>query len=318
MIKMGIIFMNMWWLFGILILPLLWILYHIAEKKKKKSAMKFSNIGILKKASQKSAKRHKWLFYLQLVAILCLVLGLADPHIPLKQVKDGVNVVLVLDVSGSMQAKDYNPTRLEAAKSSARILVENLEEKDHAGIVIFESGATTAAYLSPFKDKVIAKLEGIRPKEGKTAIGDGLALGVDMASSIPNKKKVIILLSDGVNNAGVISPHEAIGFAEEANIKVYTIGMGSEDKVILGYDWFGRPQYAELDEDTLKEIAIATGGEYFKSVDDKTLKHVYKQLTEKIEREKEPVSIKDYIISIVIALLLVQFYLRYGRKRIIQ
>lgn len=315
---MWLSFIENGWLWGILLIPILIYLYHLANKNKKKSAIKFSNLGIIKKASSKTIKKQRMIYYLLLASILFIIIGLADPHIPLKQAKEGVNVVLVLDVSGSMLATDYKPTRLESAKSSAKILLENLEENDHAGIVIFESGATTAAYISPFKDRVIAKLEQINPKEGRTAVGDGLALGVDMATSIPNKKKVIILLSDGVNNAGVISPEEAVNFAKEGKIKVFTIGMGSEGKTVLGYDWFGNPQYAELDEQTLMNIASVTGGEYFKSVDDKTLKHVYEQLSEKIEREKEPTSIKDYFIGAALLMLLIQIYLRYGRKMIIQ
>ncbi|MEA3515165.1 MAG: VWA domain-containing protein [Nanoarchaeota archaeon] len=315
---MGLSFENNWWLWLLLAIPVIIYMYNLANKKKKKSAIKFSNLGIIKKASSKTIKRQRILFYILLGSIIFIILGLADPHIPLKQAKEGVNVVLVLDVSGSMQATDYKPTRLESAKLSAKVLLENLEENDHAGIVIFESGATTAAYISPFKEKVISKLEQINPKEGRTAVGDGLALGVDMATSIPNKKKVIILLSDGVNNAGVISPEEAVSFAKEAKIKVFTIGMGSEAPVVLGYDWFGNPQYAELDEQTLRNIASMTGGEYFKTIDDKTLKHVYEQLSEKIEREKEPTSIKDYLIAAALLMLVIQFYLRYGRKVIIQ
>ena len=315
---MGLSFMNNGCLWLLLVIPIIIYLYHLANRKKKKSAIKFSNLGIIKKASSKTIKRQKILFYIMLASLIFIILGLADPHLPLKQAKEGVNVVLVLDVSGSMLATDYKPTRLESAKLSAKVLLENLEENDHAGIVIFESGATTAAYISPFKEKVISKLEQINPKEGRTAVGDGLALGVDMATSIPNKKKVIILLSDGVNNAGVISPEEAVNFAKETKIKVFTIGMGSEDPVVLGYDWFGNPQYAELDEQTLMNIASMTGGEYFKTIDDKTLKHVYEQLSEKIEREKEPTSIKDYLIAAALLMLMIQLYLRYGRKMIIQ
>ena len=217
-----------------------------------------------------------------------------------------------------MQATDYQPTRLEAAKKSAEILLKSLSEKDHAGIVTFESGATTAAYLSPYKEKVIEKLRNIAPRNGQTAIGDGLSLGIDMATSIPNKKKVVILLSDGVSNAGVISPKEAVAFAKANKIQVYTIGMGSEGKVVLGHDWFGRPQYAELDEQTLKQIAQATGGRYFKSVDDKTLNEIYKNISKDIKREKEETNIKDWFFIADIFLFLTYFYLRYGGRRVIQ
>ena len=301
-------------------LPLLFVAYRKITEKKRRQAIKFSHLGFIKSAlgDKKKSKRNEILFYLSLLVIALMIIGFSNPHIPLEQTKEGVNVVLVIDVSGSMQATDYEPSRLEAAKSSAEILINSLKPKDHIGIVTFESGATTAAYLSPYREKVIEKLRSIAPREGKTAIGDGLGLGIDMTSSIPNKKRVVILLSDGVNNAGVITPEEAIQFANANNIQIYTIGLGSEDKVILGYDWFGNPQYAELDEETLQTIASETGGSYFKSVDGETLDEIYGNIGEDIEREQEETNIKDWFFISALAVLLTQLYLRYGKRRIIQ
>ena len=302
------------------IIPVLYLVYRSIVTKRKKAAMKFSHLGFIKTAlgDKKKAKRGELLFVLTLITLTLMIIGLANPHIPLEQTKEGVTVVLVIDVSGSMQATDYQPSRIEAAKASAEILLESLKPKDHAGIVTFESGATTAAYLSPYKERVIEKLRSITAKDGKTAIGDGLALGIDMASSIPNKKKVVILLSDGVNNAGVITPEEAVEFAKLNQIQVYTIGLGSEGKVVLGHDWMGNPIYAELDEETLQEIASETGGTYFKSVNTETLDTIYKNIGENIKREKEETNIKDWFFFSAIVVLLVQFYLRYGKGRIIQ
>jgi len=308
------------WLFGLLLIPVLTGLYFVVTRKKKKEAIAFSNLAFVRSAlgnAEKSRRTHI-LFVIALAAIALLFIGLADPHIPLEQAKEGVNVILVIDDSGSMQATDYQPNRIEAAKSAADILVKSLDAKDYAGIVIFESGATTAAYLSPDKDRVREKLASISPKSGQTAIGDGLALAIDMAQSIPNKKNVIILLSDGVNNAGVITPDEAIGFAKSAGIQVFTVGLGSTQPVILGYDWMGNPQYAQLDEATLQSIAQQTGGKYFKSVDDRTLNEIYSGLNQEIVREKEETSIKDFFIAGALILLCAELYLRYGRGRIIQ
>ena len=304
----------------LLIIPLLYYGYKIVMQKKKHEAMKFSNLSFIKSAlgDKQKSRMPQILFYLSLLAIALIIIGFANPHIPLEQEKEGVNVVLVMDVSGSMQATDYKPTRIEAAKRSAEILLESLQSKDHAGIIVFESGATTASYLSPFKERVIQKLRSIQAKEGRTAIGDGLSLGIDMAVSIPNKKKVVILLSDGVNNAGVISPQEAVQFAKANDIQVNVIGMGSDGQVVLGYDWFGNPQYAELDEETLKFIAQSTGGEYFKSVDSKTLDSIYEKISEDIKREKEETNIKEWFFFSALIVLLIQLYLRYGQKRIIQ
>ena len=302
----------------LLAIPVIYYAYMIHQRKKRASALKFSNLSIIKEASDKKTSMRRDLpFYILLIAIVLLMLGLADPHIHLKQAKEGVNVVLVIDDSGSMQATDYTPTRLEAAKRSAAILVRNLDPKDNVGIVVFESGATTAAYLTPYKDKALEKLRAIEPREGKTAIGDGLALAIDMATSIPNKKKVIILLSDGVNNAGVVSPDEAVQFAKTENIQVNTIGMGSNEPVVLGYDFFGRPQYAELDEATLRSIATETGGRYYKSVDDETLDEIYSGISQKIERVREETSIKDWFFGAALVVLLVYLYVIYGRYRIV-
>jgi len=309
-----------WMLVFLISIPVLFYVYKKIIEKKKKDAITFSNIGFIKSAlgDKKKSRRNDVLFYLLLLVIIFMIVGFANPHIPLKQTKEGVNVVLVLDISGSMQATDYKPSRVEAMKNAAQILIKSLKEKDDVGIVTFESGATTAAYLSPYKDKVIEKLNSIQAHNGQTAIGDGLAMGVDMATSIPNKKKVIILLSDGVNNAGVISPQEAVSFAKSSNIQVYTIGMGSNGKVVLGYDWFGNPQYAEFDPGTLQTIAKETNGKYFESVDDKTLNNIYTNLSNEIKREKEETNIKDWCFLVALLTLLVYVYLRYGEKRIIQ
>jgi len=308
------------WLPVLLVIPILAGVYYFVIRKKKNEAIAFSQIAFVKSAlgDKPKSRRSHILFIVNLAAIGLLILGLADPHIPLEQTKEGVNVVLVIDDSGSMQATDYKPSRIEAAKSAADILLRSLDSKDYIGVVVFETGATTAAYLSPDKDRVREKLASVAPRTGQTAIGDGLALGIDMAKSIPNRKNVVILLSDGVNNAGVISPDKAIGFAKTAGIQVFTVGMGSDQPVVLGYDWFGTPQYAELDENTLKSIASGTGGKYFKSVDEQTLKDIYSNLNQQIIREKEETSIRNGFFAAALILLCIEFYIRYGRGRVIQ
>lgn len=310
-------FENPIWFAALVLIPVIWYFYKRSIKKKKAAAIKFSSISLIKEAGGGKSRARDILFYMNILLIILLITALADPHIPLERTREGVNVVMVMDVSGSMAATDYQPTRLDAARQSAKILVDELDSKDNAGVVIFSSGATTSAYLSLYKDKVLEKLMSIKQTEGETALGDGLALAVDMATSIPNRKKVIILMSDGVNNAGVISPDDAIKFAKTNNIQVYTIGIGSKDKVILGYDWFGRPQYADLDEATLQKIAKETGGQYFKSVDISTLSLIYRELPKKIEREKEDTSVKDWVVLASIGVLLSELYLRFGRYRIL-
>ncbi|MEM4267229.1 MAG: VWA domain-containing protein [Candidatus Woesearchaeota archaeon] len=301
----------------LLLVPPIVFAYYKSLKKRKSDGLKFTMLGFVKQAQNKTTFRRDAVFYMTLLSLVILVFALADPLLPLKRTKEGVNVVLVIDVSGSMQATDYKPSRIEAAKASGKILLESLQAKDYAGIVVFESGATTAAYLSPNKGRVIEKLMAIQPKQGRTAIGDGLILGIDMALSVPNKKKVVILLSDGVNNAGVISPAEAVEFANQNGVQVNTVGMGTEERAIIGYDFFGNPQYAELDEATLKAIAEQTGGKYYKSVNEKTLEEIYKRISGDIKREKEDTSIRGWLIALAALVLLFELYVRYGKYRII-
>ncbi len=305
----------------LLFIPI-FIYYKQYIDKKKKVSMKFSSSHILKESLNKKTQRKLWFrqhlpFILSVLTIFFLIIAISDPYIPLKGVKKGVNVVLAIDDSGSMAATDYKPTRLEAAKRAAEILIRSLKPKDYIGIVVFADGATTASYLTPFKDRAIEKLRNIKQKQGRTAIGDGLASAIDMATSIPNKKRIVILLSDGVNNAGSISPDEAIQYAKDSKVQVYTVGLGSEGKVVLGYDWFGNPQYAELDETTLKKIAQETGGKYFKSVNDKTLDEIYKTISKDIKREWEDTSIKDWFIYLALITQLINVYLIYIKYPII-
>jgi Ca-activated chloride channel family protein len=306
------------WLLGLLSIPVLIWYYRNSNRKIKKNALEFSQISYLKSAlndRRVSSPRHVQ-FGLILLAVGMIFVGLAGPHIPLEKVQDGANVVLALDVSGSMQATDYQPNRLESAKHAAAILLNQLDEMDYAGIVTFEAGASSAAYLSPDKERVIEKLALVQPRTGSTAIGDGLALAIDMAVSIPNRKSVVILLSDGENNAGYVSPEEAKEFARERNVQVFTVGLGSEEPVLVDYDLFGNPQYAHLDEETLQDISVETGGKYFRSVDDRTLEQIYRSLNAGIVREKEETNIQEFFFAVAAAVLIVQCLLRYGGRRI--
>ena len=307
------------WLFCLLLLPIIAVGYYHAVKRKRQDALLFSQVSFVQSAMENRGKswRTHTLFIIALIAIGLLIIGLADPHIPLTQAREGVNVVLAIDDSGSMQVTDYKPTRLEAAKSAADLLIRNLDPHDYAGVVIFEAGASTAAYLSPDKDRVRQKLATIAPRPGQTAIGDGLALALDMAKAIPNKRSVVILLSDGGNNAGIITPDEAVASAQASGIPVFTVGMGSPEPVILGYDFLGNPQYAGIDEVALRSIAEKTGGRYYKAVDEKTLAGIYASLPAEIVHEPEETSIRDYCILAALALLGLELWVRYGKGRII-
>ena len=304
-------------LFVLFVIPAFLLLFRNYLNIGTKYSAKFSSLSVIKESSSEDKLRKNLPFILLISILFFVIIGLADPHIPLENLKEGVNVVVVLDNSGSMGAIDYYPTRLDAAKNAAEILIRNLDKDDHSGIVVFERSAITASYLTPFKEKTLADLRLISPREGSTALGDGLALGVDMASSIPNKKKIIVLLSDGSSNSGLISPQQATEFSKLNKIQVHTVGLGSEEPVFVRMSNFGTPLYAELDEETLKTIAKQTGGNYYESLDAETLNEIFSNISQDIERQLEEVSIQNWFFTVAIILLVSNIYLIYGKYRIV-
>lgn len=305
------------WLAGLCIIPVIIVYNRRYSRRKYLQVLEFSKLSAAKAAVKgtKAGRIHRIAFTLGLLAIALIFAGLANPQIPLEQTRDGVNVVLALDVSGSMQATDYRPDRITAAKIASENLIRQLDPKDYVGVVTFDSGATTAAYLTPDRQRVIEKLQYINAKDGSTAIGDGLALAVDMAQSIPNRKCVVILLSDGDSNSGYVSPPAASEFAKERGVQVFTVAMGSEEPVLVGYDWANNPEYATVNEEALQEIARNTGGAHFRSVDEGTLEEIYTKLDDAIVREKEKTSVGWIFFLVSAGLLTAEYAIRYGRWR---
>ena len=305
-------------LFLFLLIPLLIFLYYKYNSNKKESILKFSSLKIIRKTNLKKNTVRKHIpFALVLVVLSLIIIALANPQIVTLGVEKGINLVLVLDGSESMTASDYKPTRLEAAKNAMSLLVEKINKKNNVGIVLFETGAGTISYLTPVKEKTLNSISSIQQGNGATAIGDGLSLGVDMVSAILDKKRTIILLSDGIQNSGLVSVEQATQYAIINNVQVHTIGIGSEKPVYIRDDIYGEPQYAELDENALKNISNSTGGSYFKSLDEQTLNEIVLELSSNIEYETELSTIRDWFIGSAIGLLLLNMYIIYGKYRII-
>jgi len=304
-------------LFLFLIIPVLVFIYYKYNSNKKESILKFSTLKIIKQTNTKNNVFRKHIpFVLVLVVLSLIIIALANPQIVTMGNEKGVNLGIVLDGSESMAALDYEPTRLEAAKKAITSLITKTSETNNVGVVLFETGAGTISYLTPIKEKTLNSISSIQQGTGATAIGDGLSLGVDMVSSILDKKRVIILLSDGIHNSGLVTPEQATQYAILNNVQVHTIGIGSENPVYLRDDIYGEPQYAELDEQTLQEIAISTGGSYFKSLDEQTLNKIFLELNTNLEYETELSTIRDWFIGSAIIILLIDIYIIYGRFRI--
>ena len=305
-------------LFLFLLIPILVFVYHKYNSNKKDSILKFSSIKIIEKAIVKKNTIRKHIpFVLVMVVLSLIIIALANPQTVTIGVEKGVNIGIVLDGSESMAASDYKPTRLEAAKNAVNSLVTKINVKNNVGVVLFETGATTISYLTPIKEKTLDSISLIQQGSGATAIGDGLSLGIDMVSSIPDKKRVIILLSDGIQNSGLVTPQQAIQYALINNVQIHTIGIGSEKPVYLRDDIYGEPQYAELDETTLRDVSGSTGGSYFKSLDEETLNQILLDLSSNMEYETELSTIRDWFIGSAIAILLIDMYIIYGRYRIV-
>lgn len=309
-------FENVYFLLILSAIPAIAILYQRYTVTNKKSILKFSSLESIQKTKQNSVAFRKHLpFVLLMIAFGLMVISFANPQLSSMTSGKGVNLAIVLDGSESMNAQDYTPNRLEVAKNSIKSLVSKLGG-NNIGVILFESGANTISYLSSDNAKVAQSLDGITQGSGATAIGDGLALGVDMVSSIPDRKNLVILISDGVHNSGLLSPDEAIAFAQMKNVQVITIGMGSEEPVFLKNDIYGEPQYSELDEQTLQNIAQSTGGIYFKSIDNQTLDEIFAVILSNFEYDYEYESIALWFILASLVALGATFYIIYGKYRI--
>ena len=197
-------------LFLFLLIPVLVFIYYKYNSNKKESILKFSTLKIIKKTNAKNNLIRKHIpFLLVIIVFSLIIIALANPQIVTLGSEKGVNLGIVLDGSESMAASDYEPTRLDAAKRAITSLVTKTSETNNVGVVLFETGAGTISYLTPVKQKTLDSISSIQQGTGATAIGDGLSLGIDMVSSILDKKRVIILLSDGIHNSGLVSPEQA-------------------------------------------------------------------------------------------------------------
>ncbi len=235
-----------------------------------------------------------------LLAVELFLVALARPQLTNEKVEqwsEGIDIMLVLDISESMQIQDFTPNRLEAAKRVAKEFIEG-RIQDRIGLVIFSGEAISYAPLTTDYDllnNLIDDIDFNMIDKGGTAIGSALAVGTNRMRDSEAKSKVLILLSDGENTAGTIDPTTAANLAYAYGIKMYTIGVGKEGKVPFGTDMFGRTRYIEqsLDETALREIAKTGQGEYFRATNDKALEMIFKRIDEYEKAEIKENRFKD-------------------------
>jgi Ca-activated chloride channel family protein len=230
---------------------------------------------------------------LRSLAIAALVVALARPQSSLSwqnSTTEGIDIVIASDISGSMLAEDFQPNRLEAGKNIAIDFIKNRPD-DRIGLVIFSGESFTQCPLTIDHTVLVNLFNDV--KNGMitdgTAIGMGLATAVNRLKGSEAKSKVVILLTDGSNNAGSISPETAAEIAKQFNVRVYTVGIGTKGYAPYPMQTPYGVQYqrilVDVDEGTLTKIANVTGGKYFRATDNETLKHIYERI-DKMEKAK--------------------------------
>lgn len=286
------------WLWALLGIPVLFFLWDWLQRKGN-GQLKFT-----RSESEQQQIKTGWVRYIRwavsglyALSLSMLVITLAEPYNvnydpPKIDYKNGIDIILAIDASGSMLAQDFQPNRLEAAKDVAQQFVDS-RKGDRIGLVVYEGEAYTACPATLDYKLLKEQIEQIAPDqvEPGTAIGNGLGVAVTRLRSDSLKSKVIILLTDGSNNAGSIEPLDAARLAKAKNCRVYTIGVGTSGlaptpiETPFGIVYENLP--VEIDENTLKAIANETGGKYFRAKDETGLKNIYKEIDQLEKRKME-------------------------------
>tara|TARA_B100000424_G_scaffold251944_1_gene227832 strand:- start:1458 stop:2456 length:999 start_codon:yes stop_codon:yes gene_type:complete len=276
------------------VIPII-ILWNYLNRDKLNNSIKFSNSEAFKNSSNIYSILKVSLRYLRIISLVLIITALARPQVidtsTRVKTNSGVDIIMAIDVSASMLAKDLKPNRLDALKNVADEFIKN-RVTDRIGLVEYAGESYTKTPLTTDKSITLRSLREIKYNniiEGGTAIGMGLATSVNRIKDSKAKSKVIILLTDGVNNAGFIDPITAAELAKEFQIKIYSIGLGTNGLALspVGIDARGKFNYAniqvEIDEKLLTQISEMTGGKYFRATDNERLKEIYSDI-DKLEK----------------------------------
>lgn len=287
-------FLNPEFFWILLVIPIIFA-WFVLKKNKLNNSISVPNTSALLLYPSILPKLKPFLNFLRILSLIFIIIALARPQTIDVSTKvknnQGIDIVMAIDVSASMLAKDLKPNRLEALKNVAsNFILDRIN--DRIGLVEYAGESYTKTPITSDKNIIIKSLKEINYNtiiEGGTAIGMGLATSVNRIKDSKAKSKVIILLTDGVNNSGFIDPNTAAELAIEYGIKIYTIGIGTNGMALspVGVDNNGKFSYAkiqvEIDEDLLIEIADITGGKYFRATNNKKLQEIYSEIN-KLEK----------------------------------
>lgn len=290
----NITFENPQWFWLFLLLPIL-IAWYLWKRNKQTAEVKISSLKGFKVKQGILPKLRPVLFVLKMLALSLLITAMARPRTvdvsTQTKTTRGIDIVMAIDVSASMLARDLRPNRMQALKKVATQFIEG-RPNDRIGLVIYAGESYTKTPVTSDKALVENALKQIEFNDilkGGTAIGMGLATSVNRLKDSKAKSRVIILLTDGVNNSGFIDPKIATEMAEQNNIKVYTIGIGTNGMamspvaILPNGEFEYRNAKVEIDEGLLKQIAKSTGGKYFRATDNKKLEQIYDEIN-KLEK----------------------------------
>lgn len=274
---------------ALLLVPLIWWL----RRRRSVPAIPFAALGTIVAAKPRISGIRRWLLRLRLLALVGCGLALAHPYArggERRETRDGIDIMLAFDISSSMLAEDFQPqNRLEVARAQVREFVR-LRDSDRIGLVSFAGEALTQVPLTSDHQVVISAIEQLQPGQldDGTAIGTAIATASNRLRGAAGRSKVLVLLTDGVNNRGQVDPRTAARAASAFGIRVYTIGVGTEGMapVPVGRGLFGlryETQRVEIDDALLTEVARATGGRYFRAKDAAGLERVTHEI-DRLER----------------------------------
>ena len=280
-------------LFYLLIFPLLILVWYILKYSSYNSQIVFSDTqSFLNKKTLKQKLRHVP-YLLKIIASIFLIIALARPQSSKnwqESSTEGIDIVLSMDISGSMLAKDLKPDRLEASKNVALDFISK-RKNDRIGLVIFAGESFTQCPLTTDHNVLSNLFKDVKSGmvDDGTAIGMGLATAVNRLKESDGISKVIILLTDGVNNKGMVPPLTAAEIAQKFGIRVYTIGVGTKGFAPYPFQTPFGVQYQDvevrIDENTLQDIATITDGKYFRATNNKSLQEIYKEI-DSLEKSK--------------------------------
>lgn len=312
--------------FILLLLVPLMIWWYVRNNSRRSSSLLVTSVKSFGETqSFKTALRHIP-FFLRSLSVICLIVALARPQTRNDQEMvsgEGIDIILCMDVSGSMLAQDFTPNRLEAMKQVAADFVDR-RPTDRIGLVIFAGESFTSSPIT--MDKTTLKTQILNAQTGfladGTAIGDGLATSVERLKESKTKTRIVILLTDGEDQGGLLNPNTAKEIAKSVGIKVYTIGMATEgftSAPIQSEDGqvTVRKQKVNLNEALLRDIAAETGGLYFRARDNASLSNIYEEI-DKLEKSNIQITalkrFNEKFLPFAIAaaiLLILEFVLRY-------